>query len=159
MTKRNVRILVLHRARFRGVEGCFKMRNAFRFFPIAALAAVVTGCGGGGYGSPAVSGVSGSAGTTIPTTSSVSPLAIVRGGSVEVDAFAGATPYSYNVTSTNASCAFGTPATPLNSAAYGVAVTVPAAATAGCSAVLSVNFTQAGSSSPVLVDQIFVFAN
>src|SRR5471032_1612734 len=135
------------------------MRNSFRFLPIAALAAIVTGCGGGGYGSPAVSSAPGSAGTTIPATSSVSPLALVRGSSAEVDAFAGATPYSYNVTSTNSSCAVGTAATPANSAAYGVQVTVPSTAAAGCSAILSVNFTLAGSSSPVLVDQIFVFSN
>jgi hypothetical protein len=135
------------------------MHTSVRLLPIAAFVLLITGCGGGGYGAPATSSAPGSAGTTIPLTSSVSPLAITRGNSFEVDAFAGSTPYSYNVTSTNASCAVGTAATPANSAAYGVQVTVPASATAGCGAVLSVNFTQAGSSSPVLVDQIFVLAN
>jgi hypothetical protein len=125
------------------------MRNAFRLLPVALLAASFAGCGGGGgYGSPAT--------VSAPGTS---PLSIFRGNSFEVDAFAGATPYSYNITSTNSACATGTAATPANSAAYGVQVTVPAAAPAGCTAVLSVNFTQAGSTTPALVDQIFVLGS
>jgi len=138
-------------------KGAITMRIAFRLLPIV-LAGLLTACGGGGYGAPATSTVQGSAGTTIPSTSSTSPLAIVRGNTSEVDAFAGSTPYSYSVTSSNAACATGTPATPSTPAAYGVLVSVPATAAAQCTATLTVNFVLAGSSTPVLADTIFVLA-
>jgi hypothetical protein len=133
------------------------MRIAFRLLPIA-LTALLTACGGGGYGAPATSTLQGSAGTTIPATSSTSPLTVVRGNTSEVDAFAGSTPYSYTVTSSNAACAIGTPATSVTTGAYGVAVSVPATAAAQCTATLTVNFTLAGSSTSVLADTIFVLA-
>jgi hypothetical protein len=133
------------------------IRTAFRLLPIALVAAL-SACGGGGYGAPATSMLQGSAGTTIPATSSTSPLAVVRGSASEVDAFAGATPYSYAITSSNAACATGTAATSATTGAYGVLVSVPNTAAAQCTATLTVNFTLAGSSTSVLADTIFVLA-
>jgi hypothetical protein len=141
-----------------GVKGCTSMIASMRLLPIAAFTVLLTACGGGGYSSPAVSTAAGGAGTTVPASAASSPLSVARGTSKEVDAFAGTTPYSYNITSSNALCATGTAATPANASAYGVAVGVPAAAVAGCTATLSVSFVLLGSATPVLVDSIFVMA-
>jgi len=130
---------------------------SLRLLPIAAFTVLLAACGGGGYSSPATSSAPGSAGTTIPASSAASPLSFARGSSQDVDAFAGATPYSYTIASSNTACANGTPGTAQNTGGYGVTVTIPATAAVGCSATLTVTFTILGSNTSVLTDSIFVF--
>jgi len=128
-----------------------------RLLPIAALTVLLAACGGAGYSTPATSAAPGSAGTTLPASSAGSPLSFARGSSQDVDAFAGTTPYSYGITSSNTACANGAPGTAQNAGGYGVTVTIPAAAAVGCSATLSVGFTVLGTATPVLTDVIYVF--